>query len=375
MAILYGTQSNGETLPVEVNEFGQLVAKGIEGEPGPPGPPGIGQLPANPFEGAILGWKNNQLSWLGGFVPLPEYTYGPYTYDPDNETLLCPQDLSELVAGEQLFMSDEQGAELTVLASTDTIANVAGQGDQIVLTFETDKSFEVLRVGDIASDGGWNQDQEWSNSSSFLDPTTVSEPLADAFDGDLLTSPNAVGGGQWFWNPSPGIVYADKVELYLSNVNFQEVTLNGVVVLTANIPGDEWYTIAEGAGTITEVSTKRAGRCVGPAAVRLDGKILVNASVFNPNLASISSINTATSEITVTGGLWSGSDGSGTAGGLTVITKECSGQGTVATTSGNTLQLAESNQQWVNGFYVTAPEQMVAARKVLGKELLNRRKA
>ena len=41
--VLYGTQSNGETLPVQVNEFGQLVAKplaGTEGPPGPPGPPG-----------------------------------------------------------------------------------------------------------------------------------------------------------------------------------------------------------------------------------------------------------------------------------------------------------------------------------------------
>ena len=41
--VLWGTQSNGETLPVQVNEFGQLVAKplaGTEGPPGPEGPPG-----------------------------------------------------------------------------------------------------------------------------------------------------------------------------------------------------------------------------------------------------------------------------------------------------------------------------------------------
>jgi hypothetical protein len=36
MAILYGTQSNGETLPVLVDQFGNLLAKGIEGPPGPP---------------------------------------------------------------------------------------------------------------------------------------------------------------------------------------------------------------------------------------------------------------------------------------------------------------------------------------------------
>ena len=40
MAILYGTQSNGETLPVQVNEFGQLVAQPLSGSQGPQGPQG-----------------------------------------------------------------------------------------------------------------------------------------------------------------------------------------------------------------------------------------------------------------------------------------------------------------------------------------------
>jgi len=40
MAILYGTQSNGETLPVQVNEFGQLVAQGLPGEKGEKGDTG-----------------------------------------------------------------------------------------------------------------------------------------------------------------------------------------------------------------------------------------------------------------------------------------------------------------------------------------------
>ena len=37
---LYGTQSNGETLPVQVDDTGRLVAEGLQGEPGPPGPEG-----------------------------------------------------------------------------------------------------------------------------------------------------------------------------------------------------------------------------------------------------------------------------------------------------------------------------------------------
>ena len=56
MAILYGTQSNGETLPVQVNETGQLVAQGLrgekgdQGEPGPPGPVGSVELTSGTFE-------------------------------------------------------------------------------------------------------------------------------------------------------------------------------------------------------------------------------------------------------------------------------------------------------------------------------------
>ena len=38
--ILLGTQANGETLPVQVNEFGQLVAQGLDGAKGEPGDPG-----------------------------------------------------------------------------------------------------------------------------------------------------------------------------------------------------------------------------------------------------------------------------------------------------------------------------------------------
>jgi hypothetical protein len=38
--ILLGTQSNGETLPVQVDDFGRLVAEGLQGSEGPEGPKG-----------------------------------------------------------------------------------------------------------------------------------------------------------------------------------------------------------------------------------------------------------------------------------------------------------------------------------------------
>ena len=45
MAILYGTTAEGESLPVEVNNLGQLVAEGLTGPQGPEGPAGPGIAP------------------------------------------------------------------------------------------------------------------------------------------------------------------------------------------------------------------------------------------------------------------------------------------------------------------------------------------
>lgn len=73
MAILFGTTGDGTTLPVLVDQFGNLLAKGItgdEGPPGPPGPPGGDfALPPNPVDGDVLGWENGALVWVSEPVP------------------------------------------------------------------------------------------------------------------------------------------------------------------------------------------------------------------------------------------------------------------------------------------------------------------
>ena len=74
--ILLGTQSSGETLPVQVDAFGRLVAEGLQGEPGQPGPPGpegpAGELPDGAYEGAVLGWKDGEVAWIDSPSGLPE---------------------------------------------------------------------------------------------------------------------------------------------------------------------------------------------------------------------------------------------------------------------------------------------------------------
>lgn len=84
--ILYGTQSTGETLPVQVDATGRLVAEGLPGqqgeqgpqgekgdkgdpgEPGPPGPPGTG-LPSGGNEGDYLQIIDGSPSWAPLVLP------------------------------------------------------------------------------------------------------------------------------------------------------------------------------------------------------------------------------------------------------------------------------------------------------------------
>ena len=60
MAILFGTTADGENLPVQVNEFGQLVAKGLQGDKGdqgdvgPEGPAGNGEFSSGTFTPVLI---------------------------------------------------------------------------------------------------------------------------------------------------------------------------------------------------------------------------------------------------------------------------------------------------------------------------------
>ncbi len=85
MAILYGTQSNGETLPVLVDQFGNLLAKGIDGQPGGEGPPGKDGEPGgegppgpqgDPGEGVPLPY-GEEGSYLGIVGGVPQWNIPP----------------------------------------------------------------------------------------------------------------------------------------------------------------------------------------------------------------------------------------------------------------------------------------------------------
>lgn len=85
--ILYGTQSTGETLPVQVDATGRLVAEGLQGPEGPPGeegpqgpegPPGEGVPEPYGAEGDVLTIVNGTPAWAANIPPEPPIPQGVY---------------------------------------------------------------------------------------------------------------------------------------------------------------------------------------------------------------------------------------------------------------------------------------------------------
>ncbi len=111
--VLYGTQSNGETLPVQVDATGRLVAEGLQGQPGeqgppgdtgPEGPPGPGVPQPYGVEGTLLTIVNGVPAWqLIGDNP----TYPPEPPTPtDYAELLDDRDLTPVSNAEYSIFND-----------------------------------------------------------------------------------------------------------------------------------------------------------------------------------------------------------------------------------------------------------------------------
>jgi hypothetical protein len=367
MAILYGTTADGDSLPVEVNELGQLVAEGLPGQQGPPGPPGIGQLPPDPFEGAILGWKDNTLSWLGGATPLPVGTYGPITeYQGGVLTLADAIDLPYLA---QFFLSNNLGAEFSWSPSTSLISNVTGN----VLQLTDDANLANFRVGDVvqeASDYGSNGALSGTLNRP-INGSAIDAPTA-AFDGSLVTRWVPFGGGTGgvnpcIWTPTNPIPYTSTVEFYIgTNSTGMGYHINGTsTALSYRNPEGEYVTVATGAGTINNFglynSNDSSKGTITLYGIRVDGVLLID----NPSV-KVTSISTAPPSITTDGGNWRGTDGSGDPDGeQQVVGPETIGQGSVQSSAGNAIVLREDNGGWKIGEYITTVDMELAARYVV----------
>ena len=377
MAILYGTTGDGTTLPVLVDQFGNLLAKGIDGSEGPPGPPGIGQLPPDPYEGALLGWQDGELAWIGGSVPLPAGTYGPFTYVTSEEILSFPQDASALVNGQQLYMSNDQGESVIAVFKTDKIGNV----DEVRPWDRNGVPWSSM------SNYGWQNFSRQFVAGSTTGMNSRSDckgnGITTRFSGAGITNIKTLEVMLGRRPSGPGVTfkidgkdYQGEVSTNLQDGYGQWRTIPGATTFdsfesTGGSGSDDCYLIWNWrVNGILLTNDDLVGPIIGtaltfPSNNNFD-KWKVNDVIQEPNV-TITDIDAEAvpPTISVSGGSWSGADGSGTPGAETDITAQYSGSGSVAVGFNGAILLRESNKEWVDGFYVTAPEQRIAARKLL----------
>lgn len=261
MAILSGTTADGQTLPVLVDQFGNLLAKGIEGQQGPegpPGPPGVGELPANPYEGALLGWLNNELAWVGASpVPVPEGVFGPIT-NWDSAGIL------------------EVEGEIPQQVSTGVFI------------------YQCNQDGTIYVDG-WDNSKTWSSGVTAGVPTgtTTEFDWKNAFNGLTTSTPVACAGQNFYTLYLDNLIEGvDVIEAYLGGAaGDASITFNtnyaGKVSLPTN--GGQWINASSAltSSDISSITIQSTGYgSTQLYALKADGRLLVDAGTYPsaPNL-------------------------------------------------------------------------------------------
>ena len=229
MAILYGTQSNGETLPVLVDQFGNLLAKGIDGEPGqpgangetgpqgPPGPDGEGVPTPYGEEGNYLRIKDGAPSWEAGETPTPPGPMGPVIWTnisnsgrlmDSSGNAISPEDPYEYVTGLSSWGDNENFDKAG--SSPFPITNPTGGGGDLqpAMNFEFEdmlgKVLTLLFCMDYRNSR--EAQQRITRECSFDDPQI-----------SLI----AIDGPVYMENASSGVSYASWSVSYLFN---REVT-------------------------------------------------------------------------------------------------------------------------------------------------------
>ena len=127
-----------------------------------------------------------------------------------------------------------------------------------------------------------NDSQVWSDYTTFgASGTDIVFPPSNSFDGNLTTRANKQDAVTWTWAP-PAITYLDKVEVFwTADLNGANYAVNNVAQGTLGADGN-WLTVLTGGGTLTRLFTDRGTNAgVGFAAIRVDGKLLVDPGVRN----------------------------------------------------------------------------------------------
>jgi hypothetical protein len=152
-----------------VDAFGRLVAEGLQGPEGPPGPGGTGELPPDPYEGAVLGWLNGGLAWVGAPpIPLPEGVFGPITeWDAQNGLLTVEGEIpSGIGNGVYVWQCNSDGTYVTEGWNTSREWSYGGRDADTQNTWK--RAFNAVLTEAV----GVNIDYQGANHSAkcYFDP-------------------------------------------------------------------------------------------------------------------------------------------------------------------------------------------------------------
>ena len=372
--------SSGVGQPGPPGENGEPGAEGPQGPQGPEGPPGSIDLPPDPYEGALLGWEDGALAWVGGSVILPPGTFGPYVYVSGDERLDIPQDASDLVNGQAIYMSDSQGNKVSSIFESQPIKTVVtlNPWNQTVdwLATGTIEGYPIDENADKLFNG--NPNSLWVSKTNYDATYVFQTPITAASIKMYATIPNGGNGTRVAFNADRN----DQQE-WRGPYSAQEFEYTG---------GDTLYSVR------IRTSSENIGNGIGE--IIIDEKPLVQPGIpapfndfqlifetaedfdrFNvgdvvqgkvgePGAVSITEIDAKLKMIQVDGGSWSGTDGSGLSGSATTLVLNQLGDGSVFLGTNGSILLRENNKQWAQGgFYATVPEQRIAARKVLASPI------
>ena len=251
--ILLGTQSNGETLPVQVDATGRLVAEGLQGTEGPPGPPGEnGQdgapggsfpLPPDPFEGALLGWLNGGLAWVsGGVTPIPPGLFGPITdWNPDGLLTVDGEIPSSVQNGVYIYQCNEDGSLYTE---------------------------------------GWNVSQNWLEVGYVTSDSGIGEGHENrVFDGDLSVGASTNAANSWIKVGLPSLSGTLGVSAVVSmTYEYVKITSNGQVITNNNVQVSAGQLKQIGTYsnvTAIEVKNSNTGSSTNLSGISMSGQTLV----------------------------------------------------------------------------------------------------
>jgi hypothetical protein len=193
-----------------------------------------------------------------------------------------------------------------------------------LLTFPTDNNFDKFEVGDVVK-VDWNRSEEWSKYLTA--PNGFYNAPINAFN--VLNPPQPDGGWAAITATAGDILTFDASTLNLTGevevmaASSHNLSMKGLGsdTVTSLQSGPEtgaatgWVSLGTPVGGLEYITSQSSkGTQSNLYAIRVAGKVLVDLSIYNPDAVSITAIDDTVPSISVSGGSWSGSDGSGDQG-------------------------------------------------------------